>query len=106
MLYIIRTSPGYLALANSETDALVMLAGPNVALPDAAFWSVLKAKGIYDAMVKENPERMKRVEANGVGALRQEKDILTRAGLTRANAHSTKPTPGTVETAAVAAMET
>ena len=105
MLYIIRTSPGYLALANTESDSLVMLAGPMVALLDAAFWATLKAKGLYDAMVKANPARMARVEANGVGALRQEKDILTRAGLTRATAHSKKPTSGTVETAAIAAME-
>jgi len=99
MLYVIRTMPGYLALADTETDSLVMLAGPMVALPDAAFWAALKARGIYDAMVLENPARMARVEANGIGELRQEKDILTRAGLTRATAHTTKPTAGTVDMA-------
>lgn len=105
MRYIVRTSPGYLALmeTDGEWGKPVLLAGQAVvALPDAAFWALLKAPqphhnpSLYADMVAENPARMARVEANGVGALRCEKQVLLNAGLTRANAHTTPPIPGTV----------
>lgn len=99
MLHIIRTSLGYLALVrtNDEDGELVMLAGPNVALPDSGFWPLLRAKGFEAEMRAENPERWERMERNGIGHLRQEKNVLARSGLTRANAHSRAPDPGTVE---------
>jgi len=97
MLYVIRPSPGYLALADTETDRLVLVSGQFAAMPDAAFWSARKAKGLDAQMKAENPARWERMQQNGIGELRQEKDLLTRAGLTRATAHSKKPTPGTVE---------
>ena len=104
MRYVLRTLPGYLALADTEGEdgRLVLIAGQAVvALPDAAFWALLKAPrprhspSIYADMVTENPARMARVEANGVGRLRSEKAILTRSGLTIATAHTRAPDPGT-----------
>ena len=98
--YIVRPSPGYLALVHATTDMLVQLAGPNCAMPDAAFFSLLKAKGFYATMVAENPDRMARVEgAVGVGRLRSEKNPFTRCGLTNANAHSKAPAAGEFEDA-------
>jgi len=99
MLYVIRPSPGRLALADTETDRLVLVAGQFAAMPDAAFWAALRARGLDAQMKAENPARWERMQKNGIGELRQEKDILTRAGLTRANAHSKAPTPSTVEVA-------
>ena len=105
--YIIRTSPGRLALVHSDTDKLVQLAGPNCAMPDGAFVPLLKAKGFFDTMVAENPDRMDRVFGGadhsgpvvGVGRLRSEKNCVTRAGLTNADAHDKKPLAGEVEKA-------
>ena len=106
--YIVRPSPGYLALVHIATDPetgeddskLVQLAGPNCAMPDAAFFNLLRAKGFYATMVAENPDRMKRVEgAVGVGRLRSEKNPFTRCGLTNANAHSKAPAAGEFEDA-------
>jgi len=84
-----------------------MLAGPNWAMPERAFLALLEAKGFADEMRAENMARwlrmMKGFDETGkivCGPLRQEKDILKRSGLTRADAHSKRPTPGTVEIAA------
>ena len=112
MRYIIRTTPDYLALVETpelgapeeDVGKLVVINGQSVvALPEAAFWAVLKVPrpghnpSIYADMVAENPERMARVEgAVGIGRLRQEKTVLTQSGLTRDTAHTTPPTPGTV----------
>ena len=107
MYYIISTSPGYLALANSETDKLVLLAGKAVcALPEPAFWAHLRkpqpkhAPSLYAEMVSTpiGAARMARVEGDvGVWPLLQEKQILNRAGLTRANAHTQAPIAAEVD---------
>ncbi len=84
MRFITRPVEGYLALIGDD--------GPETyALPDEKFWEWLKSSGTYAEMVKENPDRMARVEKNGVGVLRCEKQSLLDAGFTRAELVSKRP---------------
>ena len=84
MKHIIRPCAGNLALMD---DATLVTYGS----PDAEFWEWLHSSGNYDAMTIENPARMARVEANGVGCLRNEKEALLEQGFTIAEIVSKRP---------------
>jgi len=95
MKYIIRPKENFLALM--DTDEGLITYG----LPDQKFWEWLHSSGNYDEMMIENPERMKRVEKNGVGRLRNEKEELVNIGFTIKDITDKRPVKVGVEPRAV-----
>jgi hypothetical protein len=107
MRYILRPIPGYLALADNTSGDTEETEGGKLltwAIPDAKFWAWLRSSGNYASMVEENPNRMKRVEANGVGVLGSNKPAIIVHKLTRAETLSKRPPAKPVLIAAVRAV--
>jgi len=98
MIHIVRPLPGYLLLCDGE-KALTY------ALPDSEFWLWLRNSGTEALLESENPARMERVRKNGVGVLRNHKDMLIKAGFATLEECKTKRPPEKPVLISIAAIE-
>ena len=85
MMFICRPVEGFLQLVEDGKAV-------TFAIPDAEFWTWLRASGKETALEAENPARMERVRRNGVGVLTCNKQALIDAGFdTLAETESKRP---------------